>query len=119
MPYTDVRVLLARNMKRCREILRLSQMALAERVGCSTTMIGNIETLKRFPSPENLNNIAKALHVHPAELFAENSPAINQIQTVYEVRERLEATIKKAIAEILSDEDAGTRGGGGDQNQVH
>ena len=101
MPYTDVRVLLARNMKRCRDILRLSQMALAERVGCSTTMIGNIETLKRFPSPENINHIAEALRVHPSELFTEKSAAIDQIQTVYEVRERLEANIKKAIEEIL------------------
>lgn len=108
MPYTDVRVLLARNMKRCRGILRLSQMALAEKVGCSTTMIGNIETLKRFPSPDNLNHIAEALRVHPSELFTEDSMAINQIQTVYEVRERLEATIKKAIAEILTDEESGS-----------
>lgn len=106
MPYTDVRVLLARNMKRCRDILKLSQMALGERVGCSTTMIGNIETLKRFPSPENINRIAAALHVPPAELFAEDSRAITQIQTVYEVRERLEANIKKAIEEILYDTDS-------------
>jgi transcriptional regulator with XRE-family HTH domain len=83
-------------------------MALAEKVGCSTTMIGNIETLKRFPSPDNLNHIAEALRVHPSELFTENSTAINQIQTVYEVRERLEANIKKAIAEILTDEDSGS-----------
>ncbi len=83
-------------------------MALAEKVGCSTTMIGNIETLKRFPSPDNLNHIAEALRVHPSELFTEDSMAINQIQTVYEVRERLEATIKKAIAEILTDEESGS-----------
>lgn len=108
MPYTDVRVLLARNMKRIREILKLSQMALAERVGCSTTMIGNIETLKRFPSPENINRIASALRVPPSELFSEKSQAISQIQTVYEVRERLEANIKKAIEEILSDSESGS-----------
>lgn len=106
MPYTDVRVLLARNMKRIRNILKLSQMALAERVGCSTTMIGNIETLKRFPSPENINRIAAALRVPPSELFSEVSQTINQIQTVYEVRERLEATIKKAIEEIISESES-------------
>jgi len=101
--YTDIRVLLARNMKRLRDILQLSQMALAERVGCSTTMIGNIETLKRFPSPENINRIAAALHVPPSDLFSENSQAVGQIQTVYEVKSRLEANIKKAIEEILSE----------------
>jgi len=43
---TDVRVLLARNMKRCREILGISQMKLAEKVGCSPTLIGKIEIMK-------------------------------------------------------------------------
>ena len=84
---TDVRVLLARNMKRCREILGLSQMKLADRVGCSTTLIGNIEIGKRFPSAENLNKIAAALDIPPSELFAEDSwkwqvvfPTIRQIK---------------------------------------
>lgn len=101
MSYTDVRVLLARNMKRCREILKLSQMALAEKVGCSTTLIGNIETLKRFPSPDKLNAIADALKVHPSELFAEESLAIDQIRNAYEVKEKLEGRIKQAIDECL------------------
>lgn len=101
MPYTDVRILLARNMKRCREILNLSQMALAERVGCSTTMIGNIETLKRFPSPDNLNAIADALKVHPSELFAEGSELIERIQNIAEIRKRLELGILQVIKEEL------------------
>jgi len=58
---TDVRVLLARNMKRCRSVLGLSQMALAERIGCSTTLIGNIETMHRLPSADSLNRIDEAL----------------------------------------------------------
>lgn len=102
MPYTDVRVLLARNMKRCREILKLSQMALAERVGCSTTLIGNIETLKRYPSPDNMNAIAEALKVHPSELLAEESQAIDQMQNMAEMRGRLEQGIKRVIEEELS-----------------
>lgn len=99
---TDVRILLAHNMKRCRQILGLSQMALAERIGCSTTLVGNIETLKRFPSPENLNLIAQALQIHPSELFMEDSPAIERLRNAYEVRERLEGNIMKAIDETLS-----------------
>jgi transcriptional regulator with XRE-family HTH domain len=99
---TDVRVLLARNMKRCREILGLSQMKLAERVGCSTTLIGNIEIGKRFPSAENLNKIAAALEIHPSELFAEDSAAIDRMQTTQELRARLEKKVLKAIGEALS-----------------
>jgi transcriptional regulator with XRE-family HTH domain len=86
-------------MKRCREILKLSQMTLAERVGCSTTLIGNIETLKRFPSPDNLNAIADALKVHPSELFAEESQAIERMQSMAELRERLEQGMKQILDE--------------------
>ena len=99
---TDVRVLLARNMKRCREILGLSQMKLAERVGCSTTLIGNIEIGKRFPSAENLNKIAAALDIPPSELFAEESSAIDRMQTTQELRARLEKKVLKAIGDVLS-----------------
>jgi len=98
---TDVRVLLARNMKRCRGILGLSQMKLAERVGCSTTLIGNIEVGKRFPSAENLNKIADALEIPPSELFAEDSKVIRQMASNEEVRERLEANVLKAINKSL------------------
>ena len=99
---TDVRVLLARNMKRCRDILGLSQMKLADRVGCSTTLIGNIEIGKRFPSAENLNKIAAALDIPPSELFAEESAAIDRMQTTQELRARLEKKVLKAIGEALS-----------------
>ena len=99
---TDVRVLLARNMKRCREILGLSQMKLADRVGCSTTLIGNIEIGKRFPSAENLNKIAAALDIPPSELFAEDSATIDRMQTTQELRARLEKKVLKAIGDALS-----------------
>jgi transcriptional regulator with XRE-family HTH domain len=99
---TDVRVLLARNMKRCREILGLSQMKLADRVGCSTTLIGNIEIGKRFPSAENLNKIAAALDIPPSELFAEESAAIDRMQTTQELRARLEKKVLKAIGDAFS-----------------
>jgi transcriptional regulator with XRE-family HTH domain len=99
---TDVRVLLARNMKRCREIIGLSQMKLADRVGCSTTLIGNIEIGKRFPSAENLNKIAAALDIPPSELFAEESEAIDRMQTTQELRARLEKKVLKAIGDALS-----------------
>jgi len=77
-------------------------MKLAERVGCSTTLIGNIEIGKRFPSAENLNKIAAALDIPPSELFAEESAAIDRIQTTQELRARLEKKVLKAIGEALS-----------------
>jgi transcriptional regulator with XRE-family HTH domain len=78
-------------------------MALAERVGCSTTLIGNIETMKRFPSADNLDRIAEALEIPPSELFAEESPAIEQLRSSYEVRERIESKVLKAIGEAFAE----------------
>jgi len=67
----DVHTLLARNLKKYRQILGLSQAALAEKINSSTTFIGNIEIGKRFPSSKNLDLLVKALGVRPADLFAE------------------------------------------------
>jgi transcriptional regulator with XRE-family HTH domain len=73
-----VRILLAKNMKHFREILSLTQMELAEKIGCSPTLIGKIETMKRFPSAENIDRIAEALKITPADLLTdtENSEVL-------------------------------------------
>jgi transcriptional regulator with XRE-family HTH domain len=91
-------------MKRCREILGLSQMALAEKVGCSTTLIGNIEIKKRFPSAENIDRIARAIKVPVADLFSEKEPeTIKAMARAEELKARLEQKILKAIGEALGD----------------
>jgi transcriptional regulator with XRE-family HTH domain len=86
------------NMKRLRELRSFTQMDLAERVGCSTTLIGNIEIRKRFPSPENLDLIAKALEVLPAELFLEPNPGS---QSEAQIKHQLERRIQDAIDEVF------------------
>jgi transcriptional regulator with XRE-family HTH domain len=91
-------------MKRCRDILGISQMALAEKVGCSTTLIGNIEIKKRFPSAENIDRIAHALGVPVTDLFAEKEPpAIKAMASAEELKSRLEQKILTAIGEALAD----------------
>ena len=69
----SVRILLAKNMKRFREISGISQMGLAEEIGCSPTLIGKIETMKRFPSAENIDRIAEALKIAPSDLFIDTN----------------------------------------------
>jgi transcriptional regulator with XRE-family HTH domain len=93
-----VRALLAMNMKRLRELRGYTQMDLAERVGCSTTLIGNIEIRKRFPSPENLDLIAKALEVQPSELIVESSTGA---KTESQIKWQLERKIQDAIDEAF------------------
>jgi transcriptional regulator with XRE-family HTH domain len=98
----DCRKLLAKNMKKYRQILGISQMSLAEKVGCSTTLIGNIEINKRFPSADNINRIAKALDVKVADLFAEVEPeSMKVMASQKELKTKLEKLMGKAIDELF------------------
>jgi len=99
---TDCRQLLARNIKKYRKILGISQMALADMVGCSTTLIGNIEIKRRFPSADNINRIANALEVKVADLFSETEPETMKIMaSKKELKTRFEHLMKKAINELF------------------
>jgi len=100
---TDVRILLANNMKRFREILGISQADLAEKMGCSPTLIGKIETMKRFPSADNLNRIAKALKIVPADLFvnADASEAVKTTVSQQKRKSQLKSKILQAIDEAF------------------
>ena len=100
---TDVRVLLAKNMKRYREILGLSQTGLAEKIGCSPTLIGKIEIMKRFPSADTLNLLAKALKIEPADLFSKSSEseAAKTMKSQHERKNLLKKKVLKAIDEAF------------------
>jgi transcriptional regulator with XRE-family HTH domain len=87
-------------MKKYRMALRLSQKTLAKLVGCSTTLIGNIEIRKRFPSADNINRIANALKVKVGDLFAEEPGAIQAAVSKKELKIRLEKGISTLINEI-------------------
>ena len=67
---TNLRELVAQNIKKYRKIRGLTQEMLAEQAGTSTTHIGMIETSRKFPSITMLEKIAKALDVDTPALFA-------------------------------------------------
>ena len=98
----DCRLLLAKNMKKYREIQGISQIALAEKIGCSITFIGNIEINRRFPSADNINRLAKALNVDVADLFAKQEPeSMKKMASKKEFKGRLEKSLNKAIDELF------------------
>jgi transcriptional regulator with XRE-family HTH domain len=105
---TDIHTLLARNIKYYRKLLGISQMVLAARVGCSTTLIGNIEIKKCFPSPKNINRIAQALEIQPSDLFTDNAESIvplsvTKTQLKKEIKSILEKKILETLKEVLED----------------
>ena len=67
---TDIRKVLAANIKSFRNELGLTQPRLAERAGISTHHIAMIEVCKNFPSPEVIERIAGALGKDTVDLFA-------------------------------------------------
>ena len=79
---TDIRELLAQNIKNYRKIRGFSQEMLAEKAGTSTTHIGMIETGRKYPSPRMLAKIAGALGIDTPELFTTQTvtflPAYNK-----------------------------------------
>lgn len=66
---TNIRELLADNLKSFRAARGWSQAKLAEKAGISTQHIGMIETKMNFPSSAMIEKLAKALRIDPAELF--------------------------------------------------
>jgi transcriptional regulator with XRE-family HTH domain len=67
---TDLRKVLAFNMKQHRKRLGLSQAKLAELVEVSDNHIALIEIGRRFPSITMLEMLAKALEIDVLELFS-------------------------------------------------
>jgi len=97
---TDVHTLLARNLKKYRQLLGLSQSALAEKINSSTTFIGNIEIGKRFPSSKNLDLLANALGVKPADLFSDEDEPEARVR--YAAKQKRKAQLEKEVMEAIS-----------------
>jgi len=104
MEGTTIRGLLAANIKAARKRLKITQAQLAEKVGTSTSFIGEIEVCRKFPSPANLEGIASALCMEPYQLFCEeknNHLDINKQILLPKVQEELKKTIKADIDNII------------------
>ena len=101
---TNLRKLLAKNIKKRRKLIEISQTVLAEKVGTSTHYIGQIEQCKKFPSSEMLERIAKALEMDSPELFSTQvftDEAIKIVQDKVQADlDEVSISIKKKITEI-------------------
>ena len=98
-----IRVLLSKNMKRGRKLLRITQAGLAEKCALSTSFIAEIELCRKFPSPEVLERIATCLNVLPYQLFLSEEQwgadnRTDMLQGVYtNLKERLHTDIDNVI----------------------
>jgi len=101
---SNIRDILARNIKENRRKCGFSQEKLAEKAGISTPFVAMIEVSRKFPTPDVLDRIAGALNVKTWQLFAvQPSPedAMEQlrISIVKDIDQVVADAVKKAIAE--------------------
>jgi len=95
---TNLRQLLAFNMKERRKKLGISQATLAERSDLSTHYVAMIELGRKFPSPENMEQIACALEIDTPELFS-MPPSVEEaiLQYRQKILKELEQTVGKTV----------------------
>jgi transcriptional regulator with XRE-family HTH domain len=67
---TNIRELLAANIRNSRREMGLTQAKLAEKADTATHYIAMIEGGKNFPSPEMIEKIAACLDKDSADLFS-------------------------------------------------
>lgn len=67
---TNIRSVLAVNMKARRKELNISQADLAEKIGTSPNYISKIEVEKQFPSVQMIEQLATALSCDSVDLFS-------------------------------------------------
>jgi transcriptional regulator with XRE-family HTH domain len=101
---TGIREILARNFKLNRLKLGLTQEQLAEKADVSTHYIAMIETRNKYPKPEMLERLAKALEVEPHRLF---SPQDTFDEALERLRREIAADMKQVVREALRETLAG------------
>ncbi len=70
-----IRVILARNIKKYRALMNISQEELAYRCNLHRTYVSDIERCTRNVSIDNIEKLAAALQVSPFELLREETEA--------------------------------------------
>lgn len=100
---TKVQKRLADNIRFYRKQKGMTQEDLAERAGTATNYIGTIEIGKKFPSPNMIEKIAKALEIDELALFSESICNLTEsdIKTIEKsLLENITKTVKNTFKTI-------------------
>ena len=73
----SVRETFKNNLRYYRKKNNLTQEELSEKIGLNLNYIADIESRAKFPTAENIDAIADALDIHPAQLFLEQTTPVN------------------------------------------
>ena len=105
----NLKEILAKNLKKNRRRLGLTQPELAERAGLSTHYLGMIEVTRNFPTAGMLERLAAALGIKSYELFSVSDfpeIAMEQLQqAILDVLDKrldnLDQTIENALEKAI------------------
>jgi len=101
----NVKEILARNLKKHRKRLGITQPQLAEKAGLSTNYLGMIEVARNFPTADVLERLSGALGIKSNELFSvSDSPerALEQLQqSILDIIEKKLDTLDQTIEYAL------------------
>jgi transcriptional regulator with XRE-family HTH domain len=100
---TGIREILARNFKVNRQKLGLTQEQLAEKADVSTHYIAMIETCNKYPKPEMLERLARALEVEPHRLFSAPETLDEPFERLHQaIVADMKQLVREAVQEILA-----------------
>ena len=102
---TNIRALLAANIKKRRKSLGFSQAQLAEKAETSVHYIAQIEQKKKFPSSEMLERLAFALDFDSPDLFATKN---YKDEVIHRMQEEVKAEMA-AVTAIINEKLGGLR----------
>ena len=101
----SIREILALNLKEYRRKSGLTQEKFAEKVGISANYLSMVEISRKFPTPEMLDRLAKALDIQTFQLFdpaATPEGALLHLERA--IIENIETAIKKTIKQDIVSE---------------
>lgn len=91
---TNIKGILAHNLKENRRRLGITQPELAERAGMSTQYLAMIEIARKFPTADILERLAAALDINPHELF---SVAVSPERAMEQLQQTILENIDKKL----------------------
>jgi transcriptional regulator with XRE-family HTH domain len=97
---TNIRAVIAENLKKYRQARGWSQAILAEKAKTSTHYIGMLETMNKFPSSEMVHKLAEALDIDPTELFAKD---LDPAESMKRCQKAAFVDVGEAVNQFVSD----------------
>ena len=97
----EIKAILGKNIKFLRFRRNYSQADLAEKANISITFLSNIERGLKYPKPDILSQIAKALEVEVFELFKTDPVPDDSKEIINRLSEDITKNVNKAMKDVF------------------